>query len=88
MEAPKLPNHHDKTWDMPGTCPGGTGWDPMQFDQQVSCDDRVVSKLEPHETAAYEKKEREISERLGIPLWVVAEQNLAGRPKLNNKGTY
>lgn len=63
---------------LPGTLPGSAGWDPMQFDQQVSCDNRMTSKEEPRETAAYEARERELATRLGMPLYLVGEMKLAG----------
>jgi hypothetical protein len=69
----------DNCRPLPGTClDDPQGWDKYQFDQQVSCDNRVTSKQEPHETAAYEAREQRIAERLGMPLYVVAEMQLAG----------
>lgn len=67
----------DNCKPMPGTLPDGSaGWDPWQFDQQVSEDNRLASKEEPRETAAREKREQELAQRLGMPLYVVAEMGL------------
>ena len=74
-----LNDFKDKSKPLPGTLMADPqAWDPYQFDQQVSCDNRVVSKTEPHETAAYEAREQRISAALGMPLYVVAEMKLAG----------
>lgn len=73
----------DKCKPLPGTSLiDPNAWDPMQFDQQVSCDNRCTSKQEPHETAAYEAREQRISEHLGMPLYLVGTMGLAGPRKL------
>jgi hypothetical protein len=76
----------DKSKPLPGTSMiDPNTWDPMQFDQQVSCDNRTTSKQEPHETAAFEAREQRISEAMGIPLYVVGTMGLAGQRKLTGK---
>jgi hypothetical protein len=74
-----LNDFKDKSKPLPGTSPiDPNTWDPMQFDQQVSLDNRLASKQEPHETAAYEAREQRIADQLCLPLYVVAANQLAG----------